>query len=653
MDVVAAAAAIDGHAVGLAVAGRAAHGGRQIDGHQPGVGARKIADIDLVGAALGGELDALDVVQVHDDIGDVAEEMHSPAVGENVDALGDIGAVEQHGVDAGTALDHVVVVARVPDEQVVAGAQDGDVGAVAAIDGVVAGAAEDDIVAKAAVDLQADLAGGKTAGVDDVVAAQAVDGQQVRLVGVIDNHRRRQALDCDLAARRGDGDHVVAIGGVDGDGIALAVAAAAVERRRQIDFDLGDVGALEIADDDVVRAAERLDVNALHLVQVHDDVADVAEEERPFAVGGDVEVLADVGAVEQQGVDAVLPLDHVAAIARIPPEGVVAGGDQRQIIALVAVDKVVDVAALKRLLAGAGEDRVIAHAAVECQRDRGRRRQRRGVDAVIAAKAADGELVAGIGVVDGHLGRKSGDSNRGAGQRHVDVIAAVAAVDEYSVSLAVARGAADGPREVDRHEVHIGAGEIVDIHDVSAAQGVELDGLDAVQIHGDVGDVAEEAHPVAVGGNVDGLGDVGAVEQHGVGAALALDHVAAVARIPAEGVVAAAEDRQVVALIAVDEIVAAAAAQRILAGAAEDRVVAAAALEQRLDLGAQRREIDGVVAAADRGPDQGGVGDGRRAVRDGNGAAVHQDVARAVAADREGVAGGVAADTQQAGGGIE
>ena len=60
-------------------------------------------------------------------------------------------------VDAGLALDHVVVVAGVPDEQVVAGAEEGDVVAVAAEDGVVAGAADEGIGAEAAVDLQGDL----------------------------------------------------------------------------------------------------------------------------------------------------------------------------------------------------------------------------------------------------------------------------------------------------------------------------------------------------------------------------------------------------------------------------------------------------------------------------------------------------------------
>ena len=53
-------------------------------------------------------------------------------------------------------------------------------------------------------------------------------------------------------------------------------------------------------------------------------------------------------------------------------------------------------------------------------------------------------------------------------------------------------------------------------------------------------DVAEEPQPVAVGGQVDVLGDGCAVEAHRVAAGLALDRVAAVARIPDERVVARA-----------------------------------------------------------------------------------------------------------------
>ena len=86
-------------------------------------------------------------------------------------------------------------------------------------------------------------------------------------------------------------------------------------------------------------------------------------------------------------------------------------------------------------------------------------------------------------------------------------------------------------------------------------------------------------HAAAVGGDVDVLVDVRAVELHLVGAGLALDGVAAVARVPLERVVAGAEQGHVVAAAAVDEVVAVAADQRVVALAADDRVVARAAVD--------------------------------------------------------------------------
>ena len=90
----------------------------------------------------------------------------------------------------------------------------------------------------------------------------------------------------------------------------------------------------------------------------------------------------------------------------------------------------------------------------------------------------------------------------------------------------------------------------------------------------------------AVGRDVDVLVDVGAVEQHRVGAGLALDDVAAVARVPDERVVAGAQQRHVVAAAAGDQVVAVAAEQHVVAVAAGDRVVAGAAVDGELD---QRR----------------------------------------------------------------
>ena len=89
----------------------------------------------------------LDAVEVHGDVADVAGEPRPAAVGRDVDVLVDVGAVEHQRVGAGLALDGVAAVARVPDERVVAGAEEGDVVAAAAGDGVVAVAADQSVVA--------------------------------------------------------------------------------------------------------------------------------------------------------------------------------------------------------------------------------------------------------------------------------------------------------------------------------------------------------------------------------------------------------------------------------------------------------------------------------------------------------------------------
>ena len=77
------------------------------------------------------------------------------------------------------ALDRVAAVARIPDEGVVAGAEQGRVVAAPADDDVVAGAAGDGVVAVAAVDREVDLAGLERRGIDGVVAGAAVDDERV------------------------------------------------------------------------------------------------------------------------------------------------------------------------------------------------------------------------------------------------------------------------------------------------------------------------------------------------------------------------------------------------------------------------------------------------------------------------------------------
>jgi hypothetical protein len=88
--------------------------------------------------------------------------------------------------------------------------------------------------------------------------------------------------------------------------------------------------------DDGVGIAQRIDVDTHDIVEVHDDVAEVAGEERAPTVGRDLEDLSPAGAVEQQGVGAVLALDRIAAVAGIPLEHVVPGAEQGDVVARAA-----------------------------------------------------------------------------------------------------------------------------------------------------------------------------------------------------------------------------------------------------------------------------------------------------------------------------
>ena len=98
--------------------------------------------------------------------------------------------------------------------------------------------------------------------------------------------------------------------------------------------------------------------------------------------------------------------------------------------------------------------------------------------------------------------------------------------------------------------------QFVDGQLVGAAEGIEVDRFDAGSVHRDGPLSSEEPEAVAVRRQVDLLAAVGPVEHHCVVAVLASDGVAAVTRIPDEGVVAGAEECDVVATVAVDRVVA-------------------------------------------------------------------------------------------------
>ena len=142
-------------------------------------------------------------------------------VGRQAEHVGAAVAVDTRGVYAGLALDRVVVVAEVPVEEVVAGAQQGKVVAVAADDVVVAAALPIRVSApKLPKSCSASLPAASLLAVDGVVAGVAEDIQDVRLVGMKNADLGGQTADDDLGAD-----------GCDLDAVGIAVAVDADPRR--------------------------------------------------------------------------------------------------------------------------------------------------------------------------------------------------------------------------------------------------------------------------------------------------------------------------------------------------------------------------------------------------------------------------------------
>ena len=318
-----------------------------------------------------------------------------------------------------------------------------------------------------------------------------------------------------------------------------------------------------------------------------------------MTIGRNVDVLVDVGAIEHQRVSAGLTLDNIAAVARIPDEGVVAVAEKGDVVATSADHGVVAVTAEEHVIALASGDGVVPGAAVDRQLY-GSGGKASSIDDVVASTAVDDELIVGaLGAGEGDGSRQAGNCDRASHPAYLNGVVAGGAIDGHAIGRAIAHAAAGCRREVDRNLRDTGAGEVADRDVVGAAASGEVDVLDAVEIHGDVGDVAREPHPPAIGRDVDFLVDVGPVEHQRVGTRTTFNGIAAIARVPDEGVVAAAELRIVVAAAADDDVIARAPDQHIVAVAAGDGVVAVAAVEGEVDQA--RKPVagsDSIVTAA-------------------------------------------------------
>ena len=133
---------------------------------------------------------------------------------EDVEDLALVAAVELQRVKAGAAIREVRAVARIPDDDVIAGAAELIVGALVAVDQIVAAAAKQDLMAQTA--LQLVVTG--SAGEDDLQGC----GERV--------------------ARRIEGDAVVAARPVDHDGAEIRGREREVGDSVVVDVQFGDGG---------------------------------------------------------------------------------------------------------------------------------------------------------------------------------------------------------------------------------------------------------------------------------------------------------------------------------------------------------------------------------------------------------------------------
>ena len=252
------------------------------------------------------------------------------------------------------------------------------------------------------------------------------------------------------------------------------------------------------------------------------------------------------------------------------------------VTAAVAVDRVVAVAAEERLRARAAGDRVVAVPAFEELADRPRREAGRG-DGVVAADTQDEELVGRLLMLDRDLCVEAGHGDAGRVAGCGDRIVQGSAGHDDAVGLAVTRDAAERAREVDVEVLDVGAAEVVDRDRVGAAERVEVDlSTPCVSIVMFAGLRKNRSRsPFAERSTVsEAAAPLNTMVSRAV---VALDRVAAVARVPDERVVARAEVRDVVAAVAVDRVVAGTTVEGLRTGTAGDGVVTRTSVDPRRD----------------------------------------------------------------------
>ena len=291
--------------------------------------------------------------------------------------------------------------------------------------------------------------------------------------------------------------------------------------------------------------------------------------------------------------------------------------EQQRVDAVLALDHVAAVAGipLEHVVAGAEERDVVALLAVD----------------EVVAVAAEDEV--------GAVGAEKGIVARAAVDRHFDECGQIASGTEAVVAAI----------RVD--------------HEVFARPDVDAErrGIEPV-----------EAHAGTVGGRGEDLRAVAAIDLDGVGTVAAFVQIGVVARVPDHAVVAAFAEHLVVGIAAGQGVVVAAAEQKIEASLAEEGVVAALTEELIVaraagegvvavaaeEVGARQRPVafverDRVVPAQAEPLDQAGIGHRGGAALDDHRAAVDENGAGGIAADRDRIVEGVAEYRQQAASGVK
>src|SRR5262249_20720547 len=151
----------------------------------------------------------------------------------------------------------------------------------------------------------------------------------------------------------------------------------------------------------------------------------------------DRELLIDVSAIEDKGVETILALDRVAAVTRIPLENIITSAEAGDVIALLPVDEIVPITTEKKVVPVAPQNSVVAGAAVDCYLDQGSQITR-SAEAIVAAVHVEDEIFGRsdvdaerrrIDAVEAHA-RAVGGGGEGLG--------AIAAVDLGSVGAGAA-----------------------------------------------------------------------------------------------------------------------------------------------------------------------------------------------------------------------